>query len=152
MIPCASSRTSGAMPISMELPVFSTLRVPLFSRLALVPAFGIPFSSFGVSSDATARLKCNARKARRICVTCLVRDSASMETTCERDEHGGGGGSELIEVVVIGSRKESIMACCLDSPFPSLPLRFWYIFDFCSSYDYVSSTVNRKLTLCLLHS
>lgn len=107
------------MPISMELPVFSTLRVPLFSRLALVPTFGIPFSSLG----ASARLNCTARKARRICVMCLVRDSAPMET-CER---AGEDGSEFIEVVVIGSRKESIIDSCLDSPFPSLPLRFWYI-------------------------
>ncbi|XP_010471599.1 PREDICTED: protein ACCUMULATION AND REPLICATION OF CHLOROPLASTS 3-like [Camelina sativa] len=108
------------MPISMELPVFSTLRgVPLFSRLALVPAFGIPYSSLG----ATARFKCTARKARRVCVMCLVRDSAPLET-CERGEHGG---AEFIEVVVIGSRKESIIDSCLDSPFPSLPLRFWSI-------------------------
>ncbi|KAL1216692.1 Protein ACCUMULATION AND REPLICATION OF CHLOROPLASTS 3 [Cardamine amara subsp. amara] len=106
------------MPISMELPVFSTLRVPLFSRLALVPSFGIPFSSL----DATARLKCTARKARRICVMCLVRDSAPMETY-ER----AGDGAEFIEVVVIGSRKESIMDSCLDSPFLSVPLRFWSI-------------------------
>ncbi|CAL9240708.1 unnamed protein product [Arabidopsis halleri] len=107
------------MPISMELPVFSTLRVPLFSRLALVPTFGIPFSSLG----ASARLNYTARKARRICVMCLVRDSAPMET-CER---AGEDGSEFIEVVVIGSRKESIMDSCLDSPLPSLPLRFWSI-------------------------
>ncbi|ESQ27648.1 hypothetical protein EUTSA_v10018185mg [Eutrema salsugineum] len=106
----------------MELPVFSTLRVPLFSRLALIPAFGIPFSSLGVSVGAASRLKCTARKARRICVMCLVRDSTPMETPCERDD-----GSEFIEVVVIGSRKESIIDSCLDSPFPSLPLRFWSI-------------------------
>ncbi|VVA95314.1 unnamed protein product [Arabis nemorensis] len=111
------------MPISMELPVFSTLRVPLFSRLPLVPSFRIPFSSL----VATTRLKCNARKARRISVMCLVRDSIPMETTSERDEQGGGDWSEYIEVVVIGSRKESIMDSCLDSPFPSLPLRFWSI-------------------------
>ncbi|KFK41938.1 hypothetical protein AALP_AA2G191700 [Arabis alpina] len=107
------------MLISMELPVFSTLRVPLFSRLSLVPAFSIPFSSFG----ATARLKCNARKAHRVCVMCLVRDSNPMETKCESDEDG----SEFIDVVVIGSRKESIMDSCLDSPFRSLSLRFWGI-------------------------
>ncbi|KFK41941.1 hypothetical protein AALP_AA2G191800 [Arabis alpina] len=105
---------------SIKLPVFSTLRVPLFSRLALVPAFNIPF---GVSSGDAGRLKCNARKARRICVMCLVRDSIPMETKCESDEDG----SEFIEVVVIGSRKESIMESCLDSPFRSLPLRFWSI-------------------------
>uniref|UniRef100_A0A1J3JNL6 Protein ACCUMULATION AND REPLICATION OF CHLOROPLASTS 3 n=1 Tax=Noccaea caerulescens TaxID=107243 RepID=A0A1J3JNL6_NOCCA len=110
------------MPISMELPVFSTLRLPFLSRLALVPAFGIPFSSLG----ATARLKCSGRKARRICVMCLVRDSVPIET-CESDERGAGDGSEFIEVVVIGSRKESIMDSCLDTPFPSLPLRFWSI-------------------------
>lgn len=49
---------------------------------------------------------------------CLVRDSASA--SAERDGDG-------IEVVVIGSRKESIMDSCLDSPFLSLPLRFWSI-------------------------
>ncbi|CAN7054562.1 hypothetical protein IGI04_028853 [Brassica rapa subsp. trilocularis] len=101
------------MPVSMELPVFSTLRVPpLFSRLPLLPSLGIQFSS-----AASARLNCTARKARRrICVMCLVRDSASAD----RD-------GDWIEVVVIGSRKESIIDSCLDSPFPSLPLRFWGI-------------------------
>lgn len=122
----------------MELPVFSTLRVPLFSRLALVPAFRIPFSSLG----GTTRLKCTARKARRICVMCLVRDSVSMEK-CERDEHG----AEFIEVLVIGSRKESIMDSCLDSPFPSIPLRFWCVVDFYSSYDSVLSTRTKNPTL-----
>ncbi|CAA7042701.1 unnamed protein product [Microthlaspi erraticum] len=110
------------MPISMELPVFSTLRVPFLSRLALVPTLGIPFSSIG----ATARLKFSGRKARRVCVMCLVRDSAPIET-CESEELGAGDGSEFIEVVVIGSRKETIMDSCLDTPFPSLPLRFWSI-------------------------
>ncbi|KAF8111447.1 hypothetical protein N665_0076s0416 [Sinapis alba] len=103
------------MSISMELPVFSTLRAPLFSPLPLVPSSGIPFSSIA----APTRLQCTAVKARRMCVMCcLVRDSASVT---------GGDGSEFIEVVVIGSRKESIMDSCLDSPFPSLPLRFWSI-------------------------
>lgn len=104
----------------MELPVFSTLRgAPLFSRLPpLLPSFGIPFSSVA----STSRLQSTAGKARRVCVMCLVRDSASVE---ERDEHGAGDGSEFIEVVVIGSRKESIIDSCLDSPF--LPLRFWSI-------------------------
>jgi hypothetical protein len=55
---------------------------------------------------------------------CLVRDSAPIET-CERA--GEDGSDEFIEVLVIGSRKESIMDSCLDSPFPSLPLRFWSI-------------------------
>ncbi|XP_009106157.1 protein ACCUMULATION AND REPLICATION OF CHLOROPLASTS 3 isoform X2 [Brassica rapa] len=107
------------MPVSMELPVFSTLRVPpLFSRLPLLPSLGIQFSS-AAAAAASARLNCTARKARRrICVMCLVRDSASA--SAERDGDG-------IEVVVIGSRKESIMDSCLDSPFLSLPLRFWSI-------------------------
>ncbi|KAG2242584.1 hypothetical protein Bca52824_095575 [Brassica carinata] len=104
------------MTISVKLlPVFSTLlRAPLFSHpLPLLPSLGIQFPS----AAATSRLNCTARKARRrICVMCLARDSASAE-------HG----AEFIEVLVIGSRKESIMDSCLDSPFPSLPLRFWSI-------------------------
>jgi len=58
--------------------------------------------------------------------------------TCERA--GEDGSDEFIEVLVIGSRKESIMDSCLDSPFPSLPLRFWYMLDFCSAHDSVLST------------
>ncbi|CAH8355845.1 unnamed protein product [Eruca vesicaria subsp. sativa] len=106
------------MSISMELlPVFSTLRrAPLFSPpLPLLPSSSLSFSPVA----ATTRLQSTARKARRICVMCLVRES----TTVERDERG----AEFIEVVVIGSRKESIIDSCLDSPFPSLPLRFWSI-------------------------
>ncbi|KAH0875919.1 hypothetical protein HID58_073281 [Brassica napus] len=110
------SDSIGAMTISVKLlPVFSTLlRAPLFSPpLPLLPSLGIQFPS----AAATSRLNCTARKARRrICVMCLARDSASAE-------HG----AEFIEVLVIGSRKESIMDSCLDSPFPSLPLRFWSI-------------------------
>ncbi|KAG2254289.1 hypothetical protein Bca52824_084425 [Brassica carinata] len=119
------------MPISVELPVFSTLRAPFFSPLPLIPSSGLSFSSIG----ATSRLQCTPRKAaRRVCVMCLVRDSASA---AERDEHGARDGSEFIEVVVIGSRKDSIMDSCLDSPFPSLPLRFWSISRDNSSGDSV---------------
>ncbi|CAN7130328.1 unnamed protein product [Brassica rapa subsp. narinosa] len=105
------------MTISVKLPVFSTLlRAPLFAHpLPLLPSSALSFSS---AAAATTRLNCTARKARRriCCVMCLARDSASAE-------HG----AEFIEVLVIGSRKESIMDSCLDSPFPSLPLRFWSI-------------------------
>ncbi|CAN8234719.1 unnamed protein product [Cochlearia groenlandica] len=107
------------MSNSMELTVFSNLRVPFFSPSPLfLPDFTPRVSSLG----RTSRLRCNARKARRICVTCLVRDSSPMEKT-EKCEVG----SEFIEVVVIGSRKESIIDSCLDSPFRSLPLRYWSI-------------------------
>ncbi|KAF8097623.1 hypothetical protein N665_0285s0054 [Sinapis alba] len=101
----------------MELPVFSTLRIPFFTHSPLLPPFSIPF---GVSFGATERLKCTALKARGVCVMCVVRDSTSVE----RNERG----DEFVEVLVIGSRKESIIDSCLASPLrSSLPLRFWSI-------------------------
>lgn len=109
------------------LPVFSTLRAPLFTtRMPLLPSSGLSFSSVGA---ATSRLQSTARKARRVCVMCLVRDSASAAETSSWGREDEDDGSEFfyIEVLVIGSRKESIIDSCLDSPFPSLPLRFWSI-------------------------
>ncbi|XP_010533244.1 PREDICTED: protein ACCUMULATION AND REPLICATION OF CHLOROPLASTS 3 isoform X2 [Tarenaya hassleriana] len=110
------------MPISVDLPVFSTLRAPLFSGITRV--FDVPFSGPRVSVEPTCT---TARtSARGISVMCVVRDSAPFEAR-ERDEPTIGNGSGFVEVVVIGSRQESIMDSCLGSPFRSLPLRFWSI-------------------------
>ncbi|XP_038994167.1 protein ACCUMULATION AND REPLICATION OF CHLOROPLASTS 3-like isoform X2 [Hibiscus syriacus] len=109
---------------SMSFPIFSGSRVishiSLSTHLSSNPVFFNSF--FGAKSLCCKRLSYNPKS--------LLKISMSMEKqprSLDGYEQNMEGNSGVLEVIAIGSRKDSLLEFCLDSPFQSSSLRFWTV-------------------------
>ncbi|KAJ4710234.1 Protein ACCUMULATION AND REPLICATION OF CHLOROPLASTS 3 [Melia azedarach] len=102
------------MSISVELPVFKSFPSLSPPHYSSKPVFYNSFFCFGKQN-----LKC---KWRAYVGVTMSKDKSCPSIVCQNDSE------KFVEVIGIGSKKDSLLDLCLESPFNSSSLRFWNIF------------------------
>lgn len=101
------------MSISVELPVFKSFPSLSPPHYSSKPVFYNSFFCFGKQN-----LKC---KWRAYVGVTMSKDKSCPSIVCQNDSE------KFVEVIGIGSKKDSLLDLCLESPFNSSSLRFWYV-------------------------
>ncbi|XP_071722785.1 protein ACCUMULATION AND REPLICATION OF CHLOROPLASTS 3, chloroplastic-like [Rutidosis leptorrhynchoides] len=114
------------MAISMELAVLTN-----FTSLSSKQIFH-DYCFFRPPKLLFGRLHCNTKRLAQVRMVSEENNSSSSSLESNRDSNDGDElwreDSELVEVICIGSRKDSVLEFCLDSPLQSSSsLRFWNI-------------------------